>query len=702
METHLMIEKNRAIFLFIILLAIMFISVNAYGVDLCPGFPKDDPGICGCEIPDNDSDKDGTPDCKDRCPNNPDKVNEGICGCFVSDDDSDSDGVADCNDLCKDDPKKLSPGICGCGTSDRDMDGDKTPDCNDECPDSPGKTEPGFCGCDTSDEDSDKDRVPDCIDTCPKDKGKTKPGICGCGVPDADSDGDGTLDCKEDIPLVLFTSPPTINPPDDPERGVSIGKAIEIYFNMQMNTNNISNHLVAVVDSSDVAVDGGSRWQDSGRKLVFTPADDLNVNTTYHVTVKGDIKDLNGTLLDGNLNGIPGGDHIFSFVTEVDGDRLSDDEEEAIGTEPDQMDSDGDTIPDDTEVGPDPQVPLNSDDDSVIDALDDDSDNDGIPDVIELNIDSDGDGTPDFRDVDSDNDGKLDEVEGASDDDDDGIANFKDANDADGPLGEQDGDGLTNTQEVALGTNPNLKDSDNDTISDLDEVGGDLDNPVDTDSDGMIDAVDTDSDNDGSTDRSEYLNDYNEDGISDHLNARSVAGLGVVMLLEEPSGAVMQGVNMISVDGLPEFGMPSADFIYGLINLKVTGLEPGQTAKIRLIFEDDIPADAKYFKFSNKDGWKIYDDVEGIEDGDNVLFLFITDGGVGDDDKTENGTIVDSSGIGILTEDSTSGTENLFGLERRSGSSGCSMNPSRGEADIGWLLLLVFPVALRLKRVFLS
>ena len=43
--------------------------------DLCPDDPaKSDPGLCGCGVPDTDSDGDGTPDCNDQCANDPNKT----------------------------------------------------------------------------------------------------------------------------------------------------------------------------------------------------------------------------------------------------------------------------------------------------------------------------------------------------------------------------------------------------------------------------------------------------------------------------------------------------------------------------------------------------------------------------------------------------------------------------------------------------
>gem|GEM_PF-5911019 len=82
-----------------------------------------------------DSDGDGTNDCVDGCPNDPDKTEPGICGCGIADDDSDGDGVADCVDGCPNDPDKTEPGICGCGIADDDSDGDGVADCVDNCPD---------------------------------------------------------------------------------------------------------------------------------------------------------------------------------------------------------------------------------------------------------------------------------------------------------------------------------------------------------------------------------------------------------------------------------------------------------------------------------------------------------------------------------------------------------------------------------------
>ncbi|MBK9759360.1 MAG: HYR domain-containing protein [Flavobacteriales bacterium] len=81
-----------------------------------------------------DADGDGTADCDDGCPNDPNKIVPGQCGCGVADTDTDGDGTANCNDGCPNDPLKIAAGVCGCGVADTDTDGDGTANCIDGCP----------------------------------------------------------------------------------------------------------------------------------------------------------------------------------------------------------------------------------------------------------------------------------------------------------------------------------------------------------------------------------------------------------------------------------------------------------------------------------------------------------------------------------------------------------------------------------------
>jgi len=89
-----------------------------------------------------------------------------------------------------------------------------------------------------------------------------------------------------------------------------------------------------------------------------------------------------------------------------------------------------------------------------------------------------------------------------------------------------DNDGLLDSQEKILGTNPLKRDSDGDTVSDAIEIGMDVNSPQDSDHDNIIDALDPDDDNDGVLTKLEDLNndgspindDTDDDGVPNYLD----------------------------------------------------------------------------------------------------------------------------------------------------------------------------------------
>jgi len=98
-----------------------------------------------------------------------------------------------------------------------------------------------------------------------------------------------------------------------------------------------------------------------------------------------------------------------------DKDGLSDAYERKIGTEAFLADTDGDGLSDGVEVGKNLNKPFNHDGDKLIDALDPDDDNDGLPTILEIQLSSDSDidddGIKNYLDPDSDNDGVNDGIE---------------------------------------------------------------------------------------------------------------------------------------------------------------------------------------------------------------------------------------------------------------------------------------------------
>jgi len=123
-----------------------------------------------------DTDADGVPDKKDKCPN--EKGLKQFAGCP----DTDNDGIVDGDDACPTEAGLLE--LQGCP----DRDGDKIADKDDKCPDTPGLAQ--FAGC----PDTDGDGIPDPDDACPTEAGK--PELQGC----PDRDGDGIADKDDRCP----------------------------------------------------------------------------------------------------------------------------------------------------------------------------------------------------------------------------------------------------------------------------------------------------------------------------------------------------------------------------------------------------------------------------------------------------------------------------------------------------------------------
>jgi len=250
---------------------------------------------------------------------------------------------------------------------------------------------------------------------------------------------------------------------------------------------------------------------------------------------------------------------------------------------------------------PDYRDSADNDADGVVNSLDLDADNDGIPDSAEgnANIDTDGDGIADHLDLDSDNDGIPDLIESgindpaALDTDNDGRI------DASNPVGNN---GLADAVETATdsgradyngdGTadaprdsdNDNLPDyrdldSDNDGINDIIEAGGTdanedgrLDGPMDANNDGFDDSlvnnplpdIHTDADSDGIPDYRDN-DDLDSDGIADILDLDNDND-GIPNLIEGSAANVDT-----DSDGIPDYRDLDSDND-GLFDLTESGI----------------------------------------------------------------------------------------------------------------------------------
>lgn len=187
----------------------------------------------------------------------------------------------------------------------------------------------------------------------------------------------------------------------------------------------------AMFDSATGVMTWNPDYEDKGEYMLTLTVKDAGMPLMRQVTLKVNIVDEDGDFLPLTL-------------------------EQKLGLNPKSKDSDGDTISDNDEVGTDWNSPLDSNNNGVIDALDQDSDSDTIPDAQEAGdtsidtvpVDTDGDLIPDYRDTDSDSD----TIEDANDNC--KLKRNKDQLDTDG-----DGDGDKCDDDIDNDGIPNVQDS---------------------------------------------------------------------------------------------------------------------------------------------------------------------------------------------------------------------------------------------------
>ncbi|AUX40187.1 cell surface SD repeat-containing protein [Sorangium cellulosum] len=328
----------------------------------------------------------------------------------------------------------------------------------------------------------------------------------GTDAADADSDDDGVLDGRES------------NPADDTD-----GDGL-------VNTRDVDSDDDGLYDGTEIGLGCDADGTDPEGGHCTADADGGGT-TTSAVNADTDGGGARDGSEDSNLNGAveagetdPGAGHGDDDAqnTDSDGDGLSDDLEVFLASDPADRDSDDDGLLD----GDEPNPGDDHDDDGTLNALDPDSDGDGLFDGTEAGRDCSnadthaaaetctadadgGDSTTSVVDGDTDRGGLSDAKEDLNHD---GVVNEgsgeTDPNDAGDDRGDRDGDGLSNTEETELGTDPDDADSDDDGALD----GEELRPGSDTDEDGKINALDPDSDNDGLFDGTELGMDCSNPG----------------------------------------------------------------------------------------------------------------------------------------------------------------------------------------------
>ncbi len=342
-----------------------------------------------------------------------------------------------------------------------------------------------------------------------------------------------------------------------------------------------------------------------------------------------------------------------------DGDGISNDYEEQVGTNPndassvppdmdrdgipDAVDSDrdGDGAANDVDAFPnDPSESKDLDGDGIGDNKDSDRDGDGISNDYETQLgtnpndknsvppDLDRDGIPDALDGDRDGDGVANDVDAFPNDaaeskdlDGDGIGDNADL--------DRDGDGISNAYETQLGTDPNDKAS----------------VPPDLDRDGIPDPLDFDRDGDGvDNDKDAFPNDPREsrdldgDGIGDNADLDR-DGDGISNDYEVQAGSNPDDRTSVPAD-LDKDGIPDA-------------LDSDRDGDGVANDVDAFPNDPTESRDLDGDG--IGDSKDPDRDGDGISNDYEVQAGTNPDDKTSVPADLDKDGIPDAVDDDRDG-----------------------------------------------
>jgi hypothetical protein len=481
-----------------------------------------------------DTDGDGIPDViettddkdNDGIPNNMDldSDNDGVLDAVEGATDTDSDGIADFLDL--DTDNDGIPDIREAGGSDSDGNGlvDNFIDTNSDGLDDAIAAAP------LPDTDSDNDGNPD-RKQLDSDNDGIKDLVEAGG---SDTNNDGLVDGFSDVDLdglddTVASSPLPVYDSDQ--------DGVPDYRDLDSDNDGLPDATEGMMDTD---TDGVPDYRD-------LDSDNDGIPEILEVGASARDADGNGridNLVDSNGDGL---DDIIAATPLSDTDTDND-------TIPDryELDSDNDGLlglveADGVDVNNDGLVDgfsdINGDgyDDmlSATPLIPPDDDNDGLLDFQD-NDDRDGDGIPDSIDLDDDNDGVPDVVEGNNDTDNDGIPDSLEL--------DSDNDGIPDISEAggpdsnADGKVDNFVDNNNDGLDD--NIAASPLPDLDSDNDGVPNRQDLDSDEDGIPDATEGLIDTDGDSVPDFRD------------LDSDNDAILdadEGTVDTDIDGVPDY-----------------------------------------------------------------------------------------------------------------------------------------------------
>jgi hypothetical protein len=166
-----------------------------------------------------------------------------------------------------------------------------------------------------------------------------------------------------------------------------------------------------------------------------------------------------------------------------------------------------------------------------------------------------------------------------------------------------------------------------------------------------VDAAVADSDGNGIPDVQEVTApvDLDQNGIPDQNQADikcllAAAGDAQIGIQSQTDGATVEKVESLAMSPQLQSSAGDKRFPLGLISFRVYVPNPGDTVAVRVLYSQPLPQGG-WFKHTPAEGWMDYSAQVTISSDRQALTFFLTDGGDDDADGIANGVIVDPAGL---------------------------------------------------------
>jgi len=239
--------------------------------------------------------------------------------------------------------------------------------------------------------------------------------------------------------------------------------------------------------------------------------------------------------------------------------------------------------------------------------------------------------------------------------------------------------GISDSEAIALGLDPNAPDgdTDNDGIADTIELGGNIDNPLDTDTDGVIDAL---------------------EAGTDATNAEVTSGLpltnGNIASITTSSGEILSQVIASTTTGEPA----GINFPFGTISYTTTS-PIGGNVTVRITLSTDLPENLIIYKVDNMGAYLEMPRSLWTRVDARSVDIILTDGDpLTDLDGLANGLINDPIALG----DAVTVSASLDSSGTSGGGGGCVLGTETTYKDPIFPILILASLIYLIRKRLLS